>query len=247
MTQTQALSTFVYRRGLFSWGLGILKIAPYAFGGAGAGILGGIEGIVSCTLTTPSHSYADLATCITASAFSLHEGALTAVDQAVKANRALSAANEVFQLSAADWLDIIHYIVEPFVPPAIEGLESEKPAITEHKHSGLYNAHDHSEVTWLHMVRANETHPIHIYYNGKYPTGNATLKMWSSLHNKTNCNHTSSSLLFNFPLPLYSNPTFDAFPKSAEEKIRKLIANENALGSMGYPGAAHVNTRRSFT
>jgi hypothetical protein len=115
------LSTFVYRRDFFSWGLAILKIAPYAFGGAGAGFLGGIAVIVSCTLTTPSPSYAGLATCITASAFSLLGGALTAVGQAVKANRALSAANEVFQLSAADWLDT-HYIVEPFVPPAIEGL-----------------------------------------------------------------------------------------------------------------------------
>lgn len=235
------LSTFVYRRGLFSWALSLIKFAPLSFGGGTFGLLAGIVGIVGCTLKTRSGEITGLAVCITGSALSLIGGALGVMSAANTANKVLQATAQTSRMSSIEWLNAA-YELTPFK----ERREIDGPEV-QAEHSGMYHAHDHSEATWIHMVLANETHPINIYHHGKYASANATLKMWSSLHEKTHAdNVTNTTLRFHFHAPFATNLSFNSFPTDALADLHEQVANERAPGSMGYAGTAGTKNPRTW-
>lgn len=185
-------SLMLYDRGILGWAASLLKFTPFGF-------LATALSIGECSLaiynaaTKEEQDWYGPGLCIA----SLCLGTLGAVFPSWDSiSKALNGGNANVASSISASPSSFTFVGDPQFYDSIElntyrkrdGLNSS--ALNEilsifNAHIPLYHANDDRQARVWHLFAANETHPIHVYPYGIFPTNNHTIRVWSENTNNT--------------------------------------------------------------
>ncbi|KAH6711943.1 hypothetical protein BKA61DRAFT_677156 [Leptodontidium sp. MPI-SDFR-AT-0119] len=187
------LSTFVYKRGFWSVAKSIFKYIPYA-----SAVIGAFDAI-DCIVEWNSNSWAGKTACVL--------GAVTTVlgvgDAFMAAKAAAGLKDELETIADTIW-DITQQVTTIH---SRSTKRSVNQTLINHLNSivipGQKHMHDHSNVTFLHLLIANETHPIDVWHHLPQFNTSAPVRSWSSIEN----NGTSQRIHTMTPLNWFATNT----------------------------------------
>jgi hypothetical protein len=169
------LSTFLYRRGFFTWARSLLKWVPIA------STVVGIFDLLDCVVEWKSNSWAGKLACVLG-------GILTTIGAggqlwstiAGGLSGGSSTASEVLQW-VNDAFDIsTMYLMTPRDADASSPINPASMVFP-----GFRHIRDGSNVTLVHLARSNETHPLKLTHHSKALDKPVPIKLWPSWNNAT--------------------------------------------------------------